>query len=272
MFGSVSLLGFFLQSHVITTHINSNHRAWARTSISGMAILSTVGGILLTMVNPEVHAWHNTAVEIVRIFFISLEACLLVYSKRNEDGDNQNSNWNLLIISDDTFIPSYRFFGSIAKTHSPWDTEKILHLVGAGLPVLIGTGHFFWILYKAHIRPKAVVGWLMKIPRVFARKTEQAAGATMGGNGGRDAVDKAADELVEVGNGLPVTTGASQVGWIAYTAGIKFKFAKWFRKTRRVSAAEDEQAAGVAMEIYGGDDSGHQVQEQDVQVVVASLA
>jgi hypothetical protein len=68
----------------------------------------------------------------------------------------------------------------------------------------------------------------------------------------------------QAGNGLPVTIGASQVSRIAYTAGIKFKFIKWFRKNPGVSAAEDEQAAEVAMEIHGCGDSGQQVAEEDV--------
>jgi hypothetical protein len=62
-------------------------------------------------------------------------------------------------------------------------------------------------------------------------------------------------------NGLPGTIGGSQVSRIAYTGAIKFKFIKWFRKNPGVSAAEDEQAAGVAMEIDGGGDSGKQVAE-----------
>jgi hypothetical protein len=66
-----------------------------------------------------------------------------------------------------------------------------------------------------------------------------------------------------------VTIGASQVGWIGYTAGIKFMVIKWFSKNRGVSAAEGKQAAGVSMEICGGGESGQQLQE-DIQVVVAS--
>jgi hypothetical protein len=74
------------------------------------------------------------------------------------------------------------------------------------------------------------------------------------------------------GNSLPVTIGACQLGWLAYTAGIKFEFIKWFRKNRGVSTLEGEQAAAVAMEKYGSGDSGQQVQEEEVKVVGASLA
>jgi hypothetical protein len=76
----------------------------------------------------------------------------------------------------------------------------------------------------------------------------------------------------QAGNGLPVTIGASQVSRIAYTAGIKFEFIKWFRKNRGVSAVEDDQAAGADMEKYGGGDSGQQMAEEEVKVVVASAA
>jgi hypothetical protein len=76
----------------------------------------------------------------------------------------------------------------------------------------------------------------------------------------------------QAGNGLPVTIGASQVSRISYTAGIKFKVINWFKKNRGVPAVEDEQAAGAAMEIYGGGDSGQQVAEEEVKVVVASAA
>jgi hypothetical protein len=46
------------------------------------------------------------------------------------------------------------------------------------------------------------------------------------------------------GNSLPVTIGACQLGWLAYTAGIKFEFIKWIRKNRGVSTLEGEQAEG----------------------------
>jgi hypothetical protein len=59
-----------------------------------------------------------------------------------------------------------------------------------------------WIVYKADIISK-VVKWFMKIPRVFTWKTEQGAGATMGGNGGSDAGDQVADERVEVDSASP---------------------------------------------------------------------
>jgi hypothetical protein len=74
------------------------------------------------------------------------------------------------------------------------------------------------------------------------------------------------------GNSLPVTIGACQLGWLAYTAGIKFEFIKWIRKNRGVSAVEDDQAAGADMEKYGGGDSGQQMAEEEVKVVVASAA
>jgi hypothetical protein len=76
----------------------------------------------------------------------------------------------------------------------------------------------------------------------------------------------------QAGNGLPVTIGASKVNRIAYIAGIMFKFIKWFRKNHGVSAVEDEQAAGTAMEKYGGGDSGQHAQEEELKVVVASPA
>jgi hypothetical protein len=70
--------------------------------------------------------------------------------------------------------------------------------VGASLPMLIGACQICWMLYKALTKPKVVLGWLRKIPRVFARKTEPAAGAAMERNGGRDGGDQVADESVEV--------------------------------------------------------------------------
>jgi hypothetical protein len=45
--------------------------------------------------------------------------------------------------------------------------------------MIIGVCQVGWIVYKADIISK-VVEWFMKIPRVLARKTEKAAGATMG--------------------------------------------------------------------------------------------
>jgi hypothetical protein len=63
--------------------------------------------------------------------------------------------------------------------------------------MIIGACQIGWIVYKADIIFK-VVEWFIKIPRLFARKTEQAAGATTRGNGGRDSGDQVADEHVEV--------------------------------------------------------------------------
>jgi hypothetical protein len=60
--------------------------------------------------------------------------------------------------------------------------------------MIIGACQIAWLVYKADIISK-VVEWIMKIPQVLARKTEQAAG---GGNGGRDAGNQVADEDVEV--------------------------------------------------------------------------
>jgi hypothetical protein len=63
--------------------------------------------------------------------------------------------------------------------------------------MIIGACQIGWIVYKADIISK-VVEWFMKIPQVLARKTEQAAGATTRGNGGRDSGDHVANERVEV--------------------------------------------------------------------------
>jgi hypothetical protein len=75
-----------------------------------------------------------------------------------------------------------------------------------------------------------------------------------------------------VGNNLPVTIGVSQVSRISYTAGIKFKVIKWFRKNRGVFAVEDEEDTGAAIEKYGGSYSGQHPQEEELKVVVASPA
>ncbi|XP_047057894.1 uncharacterized protein LOC124664404 [Lolium rigidum] len=244
--------------------------------IFGMSVLVVAGVFLLClgMTIPKNHAWvwHNTVVHSINISLICLDAGLFIRTQVQENGDDKHLLRDLLVVLVETLITIYRFVESMGKTHSPWDAEKILHLVGASLPVLIGTSQIGWIVYKALTKPKVMVGWLGKIHQVYARKRELAAGATIGGNGGRDGGSQVANESIEVRNDQPVNIGASQVGWISYTAGIQFKFIKWFRKNLGVSAVEAEQSAGAAMEKYGGGDSGQQVQEEELKVVVASPA
>lgn len=51
----------------------------------------------------------------------------------NEDGGNQNLPRDLLITLAETLISIYQFVDYAGKTHNPWDTEKILHLVSSWL-------------------------------------------------------------------------------------------------------------------------------------------
>ncbi|KAI4969800.1 hypothetical protein ZWY2020_000731 [Hordeum vulgare] len=102
-----------------------------------------------------------------------------------EDGGNQNSLRGLQVTVAEMLIAIYQFVDHVGNAHSPWVAEKILHLVGSGLPVLIGACHVSWIAYKAGIISK-VVEWLRKIARALAGEEEQVAGgaAPVGGGDG----------------------------------------------------------------------------------------
>ena len=64
------------------------------------------------------------------IFFSLIQICV---EQINEDGGNQNLRRDLLITLAETLISTYQFVDYAEKIHSPWDTEKILHLVSSWL-------------------------------------------------------------------------------------------------------------------------------------------
>ncbi|KAE8779956.1 9-cis-epoxycarotenoid dioxygenase [Hordeum vulgare] len=209
-----------------------------------MASLSAAGILLFTSVTSEDHAWHNIAYETIRISFSSLEACLLVHTKMNDDGGNQELIRDLLMKLVDTLINNKRFWDSVRQTaHSPLDAPKILHLVGNGLPVFSGACQVMSMAYEAGLK---------FIPEVAERFREARRVSS--------AEEEQATRAVE--SGLSVTIRAFSVRWVTFTMSKK---AEWFRKIRRVPAGED-QAAAAAMEMqgYGGIETRKQEAEEDV--------
>lgn len=258
LLGYASLGGCSIHLSVIAIHLDRNYRSWVRIRMLGTAALVMAGMFSFNhgmfnhgMIIPKDHAWHSIVVHTANICVFFLEATLFVRSQVNNDVGNKKLLCGLLIILIDTFANIYRFVDSLLKTHSPWDAEKLLNLLGIGLSVLIGIGQIVCIAFNVYANTR----------RVSSGQEEQAATAAMWGNGGSDAGEQVKDEGAEVGNGLPVTIRASQVGWTAYTAGIKFKVIEWFKKAPGVSAVEEEQArcAVAAMEDNGGGDAGQQV-------------
>ncbi|XP_010229721.2 uncharacterized protein LOC104582090 [Brachypodium distachyon] len=171
VFGFVCSAGFFVLSSVITTHLDVSRRSWPRTKIVGMATSMAAGVFLLCrgMVIPQDHAWHTIAPPTIIIFTVSAEAGLLIHAQIKEDGGSNHLVRDLLMRLADTSISIYRWTHLIRQTRHPLDAEKILRLVGSGLPVLIGACQVAWIAYKAGF-VREVVEWLRKIPWVFAGK------------------------------------------------------------------------------------------------------
>ncbi|KAE8779958.1 hypothetical protein D1007_46996 [Hordeum vulgare] len=165
-----------------------------------MATLMAAGVFFLCrgMVIPKDHSWHTVAIPAIKIFTVLLEACVLIHKQMKEGGGNQNSLRDLQVTVAEMLIAIYQFVDHVGNAHSPWVAEKILHLVGSGLPVLIGACHVSWIVYKAGIISK-VVEWLRKIARALAGEEEQVAGgAAPVGDGDGDA------EVGEEGVGIVV--------------------------------------------------------------------
>ncbi|XP_073360649.1 uncharacterized protein [Aegilops tauschii subsp. strangulata] len=192
MFGLVCLLGFFLLSYAITTHLKMDHKAWAKTRIIGMATLMASGVFLLCrgMLIPKDHAWHTIAVQTIIILIVFLEACVLLLAQIKENGDTQHLLPDLLMKSVETSINIYRLNDFMQQKRNPWDAEKILHLVGSGMSVLIGAYQIGWIIYKVGIKYQ-VIEWLRKLPQVYTGKEEQATGAAIKDDRDADVAEKA---------------------------------------------------------------------------------
>ncbi|XP_044432367.1 uncharacterized protein [Triticum aestivum] len=189
--------------------------------------LSAAGILLFTAITPKDHGWHNIAFEAIRICFVSLEAWLRAPSKMNEDEGSRDPLMKLV----DTLINNKRFWDSVRQTaHSPLDAQKILHLLGNGLPVLSGASQVLSMAYY-----QARIKFIPEARRVSEHATRA------------------------LESGLSVTIRAFSVRRVAFTA-------RFMSKIRRVSAGEEDQAAAGAVEMqgYGGGDAGQQEADEGV--------